>query len=50
MGWSQPHVAEQIVRPTGLLDPTITIKPLKGQIDDLIEECRQRVDQKERVL
>jgi len=50
MGWSQPHVVEQIVRPTGLIDPTITIKPLKGQIDDLIEECRQRVDQKERVL
>ena len=50
MGWSQPHVIEQIVRPTGLIDPTITIKPLKGQIDDLIEECRQRVDQKERVL
>ena len=50
MGWSQPHVAEQIVRPTGLLDPTITIKPLKGQIDDLIEKCRQRVEQKERVL
>ena len=48
--WSQPHVAEQIVRPTGLIDPTITLKPLKGQIDDLIEECRQRVDQKERVL
>lgn len=50
MSWSQPHVAEQIVRPTGLIDPTITIKPLKGQIDDLIEECRQRVDQKERIL
>lgn len=50
MGWSQPHVVEQIVRPTGLIDPTITIKPLKGQIDDLIEECRQCVDQKERVL
>ena len=50
MSWSQTHVAEQIVRPTGLIDPTITIKPLKGQIDDLIEECRQRVDHKERVL
>ena len=47
---SQPRVAEQIVRPTGLLDPTITLKPLQGQIDDLIEECRQRVDKKERVL
>ena len=50
MSLSHPHVAEQIVRPTGLIDPTITIKPLKGQIDDLIEECRQRVDQKERIL
>ena len=50
MSLSDPHVAEQIVRPTGLIDPTITIKPLKGQIDDLIEECRQRVDQKERIL
>ncbi|MBR90283.1 MAG: excinuclease ABC subunit B [Verrucomicrobiales bacterium] len=47
---SQPRVAEQIVRPTGLVDPTITLKPLQGQIDDLIEECRQRVDKKERVL
>jgi len=47
---SRPRVAEQIVRPTGLLDPTITLKPLQGQIDDLIEECRQRVDKKERVL
>lgn len=50
MSLSHPNVAEQIVRPTGLIDPTITIKPLKGQIDDLIEECRQRVDQKERIL
>ena len=47
---SQPRVAEQIVRPTGLVDPTITLKPLQGQIDNLIEECRQRVDKKERVL
>ena len=50
LNWSKPHVAEQIVRPTGLLDPTITLKPLKGQIDDLIEECRQRVETKERIL
>ncbi|HTB83121.1 MAG TPA: excinuclease ABC subunit UvrB [Candidatus Sulfotelmatobacter sp.] len=45
-----PGVVQLIVRPTGLIDPRVTIKPLKGQIDDLIEECRKRVDQKERVL
>ncbi len=44
------HVAEQIVRPTGLIDPEIVIKPLKGQIDDLLNECRERVDKKERIL
>jgi excinuclease ABC subunit B len=48
--WSQGRVAEQIVRPTGLIDPRITLKPLKGQIDDLIEEARKRVELKERVL
>ncbi len=47
---SQPHVAELIVRPTGLIDPTITLKPLTGQIDDLIEESRKRVERRERVL
>ncbi len=47
---AQPNIAEQIVRPTGLVDPTITLKPLKGQIDDLIEQCRQRVESKERIL
>ena len=50
MDWAKPHVAEQIVRPTGLVDPTITVRPLKGQIDDLIEECRQCSDAGERVL
>ncbi|PYL24820.1 MAG: excinuclease ABC subunit B, partial [Verrucomicrobia bacterium] len=45
-----PLVIEQIIRPTGLLDPKITLKPLKSQIDDTIELCRQRVEQKERVL
>jgi excinuclease ABC subunit B len=50
MDWAKPHVAEQIVRPTGLIDPTITVRPLKGQIDDLIEECRQCADANERVL
>jgi excinuclease ABC subunit B len=50
LGWSQGHVAELVVRPTGLIDPTITLKPLKGQIDDLIEEVRKRADKKERTL
>ncbi|HEY1769997.1 MAG TPA: excinuclease ABC subunit UvrB [Chthoniobacterales bacterium] len=43
-------VVEQIIRPTGLLDPRITLKPLKNQIDDTIELCRQRVEREERVL
>lgn len=43
-------IVELVVRPTGLVDPVITLRPLKGQIDDLIEECRKRVDKKERVL
>ena len=45
-----PLVVEQIIRPTGLLDPKITVKPLKHQIDDTIELCRQRVEKAERVL
>ncbi len=48
--WGQGQVVEQIVRPTGLVDPKVTVKPLKGQIDDLIDECRRRADAKERVL
>jgi excinuclease ABC subunit B len=43
-------IVELVIRPTGLVDPVITLKPLKGQIDDLIEECRKRVEKKERVL
>ncbi len=50
LGWSKGRVAELVVRPTGLIDPKVTIKPLKGQIDDLINECRKRTDLKERVL
>lgn len=50
LAWSGANVAEQIVRPTGLVDPEVTIRPLKGQIDDLIHEARSRVDKKERVL
>lgn len=44
------QVVEQIIRPTGLLDPEINIRPTKGQIDDLLEEIRQRVQKQERVL
>jgi excinuclease ABC subunit B len=47
---ARPHIIDQIVRPTGLVDPIIQIRPLQGQIDDLIEECRNRVEAKERVL
>jgi len=50
LGWSQGHIAELVVRPTGLTDPRVTIKPLKGQIDDLMEEVRKRSDKKERTL
>ena len=45
-----PLVVEQIIRPTGLLDPKITLKPLKNQIDETIDLCRQRVEKGERVL
>jgi len=50
LGWSQGKVVELVVRPTGLIDPKVTLKPLKGQIDDLIEEVRKRADTKERTL
>ena len=43
-------VVEQIIRPTGLIDPKIIVKPSKGQIDDLLEQIKQRVDLNERVL
>jgi excinuclease ABC subunit B len=43
-------VAEQIIRPTGLVDPPVTIQPLSGQIDDLIERCRARAEKHERTL
>ena len=47
---SKGVVVDQVIRPTGLLDPEIEVRPTKGQIDDLIEEIRQRTEQKERVL
>jgi excinuclease ABC subunit B len=43
-------VVEQVIRPTGLVDPQVIIKPTKGQIDDLLEEIRQRTEKNERVL
>jgi excinuclease ABC subunit B len=43
-------VVEQIIRPTGLVDPQIVVKPTKGQIDDLLEEIKQRTEKDERVL
>jgi excinuclease ABC subunit B len=44
------EVVEQIIRPTGLLDPIVEVRPVKGQIDDLLEECRVRAERDERVL
>jgi excinuclease ABC subunit B len=44
------QVVEQLVRPTGLLEPTIEIKPTQGQIDDLLEQIKSRVDRQSRVL
>jgi len=43
-------VVEQIIRPTGLVDPPVEVRPVKGQIDDLLHEIRQRVERGERVL
>ncbi|MFC7393861.1 excinuclease ABC subunit UvrB [Scopulibacillus cellulosilyticus] len=45
-----PKPVEQIIRPTGLLDPTIDVRPIEGQIDDLLGEINKRVEQNERVL
>ena len=44
------RMVEQVIRPTGLLDPTIEVKPTKGQIDDLLEQVRDRVEKGERCL
>ncbi|MFD1953979.1 excinuclease ABC subunit UvrB [Paenibacillus thailandensis] len=45
-----PEMVEQIIRPTGLLDPVIEVRPTKGQIDDLLGEIRERIGRDERVL
>lgn len=45
-----PEVVEQIIRPTGLLDPTVEVRPIEGQIDDLLDEIHKREERNERVL
>lgn len=50
LGKTDGEVVEQIIRPTGLLDPIIEVRPTKGQIDDLMEEIRQRVNKNQRVM
>jgi excinuclease ABC subunit B len=50
LGWAQGRVIELVVRPTGLVDPPVVVRPLAGQVDDLIEAIRGRVDRRERVL
>ena len=47
---SKENVVEQIIRPTGLLDPEIEVKPIENQIDDLITQIHKRVEKNERVL
>lgn len=47
---SKENVVEQIIRPTGLLDPKITVKPVTNQVDDLIGEIRKRAEKSERIL
>lgn len=47
---SGQHIVEQIIRPTGLLDPIVEVRPIDGQIDDLISEINERVDKNERVF
>src|ERR671932_2140657 len=44
------EVVEQIIRPTGLMDPLVEVRPVRGQIDDLLGECRARAERNERVL
>ncbi|WP_203983576.1 excinuclease ABC subunit UvrB [Sphaerisporangium rufum] len=50
LGRSGGEVVEQVIRPTGLIDPEVVVKPTKGQIDDLVHEIRERAERDERVL
>ena len=47
---SEGLIVEQIIRPTGLIDPVVEIRPVRHQVDDLLKEIRERVKNKERVL
>lgn len=47
---SLDRIIEQIIRPTGLVDPKIEVRPIKGQIDDIIKECKNRIKKEQRVL
>jgi excinuclease ABC subunit B len=50
LGSSNGAVVEQLIRPTGLMDPAISVRPARSQVDDLLEEIRKRVERRERVL
>jgi excinuclease ABC subunit B len=50
LGSSGGAVVEQVIRPTGLMDPVLLVRPARSQVDDLLEEIRKRVERKERVL
>ncbi len=50
LGETKGELVEQVIRPTGLMDPEIEVRPVKGQIDDLLEEIRQRAEKQQRVL
>ena len=47
---SEGVIVEQIIRPTGLIDPVVEVRPVRHQVDDLLKECRERIKNKERVL
>ncbi len=50
VGLSEDHIAEQVIRPTGVLDPEIFVRPTQGQVDDLLGEIQERLPKNERVL
>jgi excinuclease ABC subunit B len=50
LGLSEGAIVEQIIRPTGLIDPVVEVRPVRGQVDDLLAQIRERVKKRERVL